>query len=221
MSNMTTLFETLRQFFQANPLEDCEDWMSALFRGWYDTYADENNIEQTRRTINSCQNLLTFLEVLHNAHIEHVSKKTFRWAKLTYDLHHLLLESMLPNVTEKNCLQCGKLIKGRIDRKFCTDWCRSTYHNNLHQDAYEIKRRVNTKLLKNRQILKRILLPDKTERRIKQEQLLKKGYDFDYLTYCTNKTVKGYFLCCYEYGFRHLDEDYLLIVKLNLLPDLA
>jgi len=37
----------------------------------------------------------------------------------------------------KTCLACGKILKGRVDKKFCDDYCRNNY-NNL-QKAKEAK----------------------------------------------------------------------------------
>ena len=35
----------------------------------------------------------------------------------------------------KKCLSCGKLLKGRVDKKFCDDYCRNNY-NNLYFKAW-------------------------------------------------------------------------------------
>ena len=59
----------------------------------------------------------------------------------------------------KNCLSCGKLLKGRVDKKFCDDYCRNNYNNQLKarssHSAYV--RSINNTLLKNRKILESVL----------------------------------------------------------------
>ena len=36
---------------------------------------------------------------------------------------------------EKQCLECGTAIRGRADKKFCSDQCRNQYNNTLNRDA--------------------------------------------------------------------------------------
>ena len=59
----------------------------------------------------------------------------------------------------KNCLACGKTIKGRADKKFCDDYCRNNY-NNLQKakgSHSSLVRNINNALLKNRKVLEAIL----------------------------------------------------------------
>lgn len=46
------------------------------------------------------------------------------------------------------CLSCEEPITGRIDKKFCSDYCRSTYNNRLNSDATKIVRNINNRLKK-------------------------------------------------------------------------
>ena len=39
----------------------------------------------------------------------------------------------------KTCASCGEIIKGRIDKKFCDDACRSNYNNKLNSELKEAK----------------------------------------------------------------------------------
>ena len=36
---------------------------------------------------------------------------------------------------EKQCLECGDKIVGRIDKKFCSDGCRNAYNNKVNKDS--------------------------------------------------------------------------------------
>ena len=45
--------------------------------------------------------------------------------------------------TAQKCLQCDKVIRGRIDKKFCDDWCRNNFNNALNRKRK--KRRNNIK----------------------------------------------------------------------------
>lgn len=46
------------------------------------------------------------------------------------------------------CLYCGKPVKGRIDKKFCDDWCRNAYNNKRYSQHSGFVRNVNTILRK-------------------------------------------------------------------------
>jgi predicted nucleic acid-binding Zn ribbon protein len=115
----------------------------------------------------------------------------------------------------KNCLSCGKPLKGRVDKKFCDDYCRNNYNNQLKarssHSAYV--RSINNALLKNSKILESIL-PGKDETaKASKDKLQRLGFHFKYLTHLyTTKTGKTYFYC-YDYGYLPLDNDWYLIVK--------
>ena len=40
---------------------------------------------------------------------------------------------------KKNCLECGEAFNGRIDKKFCSDYCRNTYNNKINNDTHFIR----------------------------------------------------------------------------------
>jgi predicted nucleic acid-binding Zn ribbon protein len=115
----------------------------------------------------------------------------------------------------KKCLSCGKQLKGRIDKKFCDDYCRNTYNNQQKakgsHSAYV--RNINNALLKNRKILETILPDTEETARANKEKLQRLGFQFKYLTHTyTTKTGKTYFYS-YVFGYLPLDNDWYLIVK--------
>lgn len=63
---------------------------------------------------------------------------------------------------DKKCLECGEKIVGRADKKFCNDYCRNAYNNNLHKDSKNLIRNINNKLKKNYKILSELNPEDKT-----------------------------------------------------------
>ncbi len=115
----------------------------------------------------------------------------------------------------KTCLACGKTLKGRIDKKFCDDYCRNNYNNQqkARSNHSAFVRNINNALLKNRKILES-LKGDKEEHvKANKEKLHGLGFSFKYLTHTfKNKEGKTYFWC-YEYGYLPLDNDWFLIVK--------
>ncbi|MBK7480842.1 MAG: DUF2116 family Zn-ribbon domain-containing protein [Bacteroidales bacterium] len=54
---------------------------------------------------------------------------------------------------ERKCLDCGCTIRGRTDKKFCSDQCRNNYNNKLNRDTNNYMRNVHGLLRKNRRIL--------------------------------------------------------------------
>lgn len=112
---------------------------------------------------------------------------------------------------EKQCLQCGEALIGRIDKKFCNDHCRNTYNNSLKSKESTYIRKVNSILRKNRRILSNFNPNGKTK--IQRENLLKVGFNFDYHTDTyTNKEDKTYFFC-YEQGYLELNKGWYALVK--------
>jgi len=115
----------------------------------------------------------------------------------------------------KNCLACNKILKGRIDKKFCDDYCRNNYNNlqkSKNQNSAYVKN-INNALLKNRKILENILPETEEMIKIPQQKLLDKGFVFKYHTHTyKNKKEQVYFFC-YDYGYLPLENNWLLVVK--------
>ena len=111
-----------------------------------------------------------------------------------------------------NCLACQEPIKGRSDKKFCSDACRNTFNNNFNRDSTNLMRRVNRVLRKNRDILTKLNPNGKSK--ASRKQLVQLGFNFDYHTnlYIT-KNGKTYFFC-YEQGYLPLEGDiFALVIK--------
>ncbi|HLT07157.1 MAG TPA: hypothetical protein VK014_06490 [Cyclobacteriaceae bacterium] len=115
----------------------------------------------------------------------------------------------------KLCLNCSKTIQGRADKKFCDDYCRNNYNNQLKAYTNNVIRNVNNALKKNRQILERLLPETDETTKVTKQHLLAAGFQFKYLTH-TYKNKKGnvYFFC-YDHGYLELDADWLLLVRVK------
>ncbi len=111
---------------------------------------------------------------------------------------------------EKTCLDCGKSIYGRADKKFCDDACRNSYNNKEHRDLNNYMRKINRILSKNRKILSNLNRGEKTV--VTKDKLLSKGFDFNYFTNTyTTKLGKVYFFC-YDQGYLALENQRFSIV---------
>lgn len=113
---------------------------------------------------------------------------------------------------EKQCLECGTPLKGRADKKFCDDQCRSNYNNKVNSDTTAEIRNINNILRKNRRILQSIASPE-GKGKISRTKLVDKGFNFKYFTH-THTTLKGstYHLC-YDYGYLPIENDFIMILK--------
>ncbi len=109
------------------------------------------------------------------------------------------------NFSPQTCLQCGKSLTGRSDKKFCDAYCRNSF-NNQHKAEDELyMQRLNSKLRKNRRILKTLCPEGKAT--IRKEVLDHMGYDFLFFTglYKSPKSSLIYYLV-YDYGFSAIFE---------------
>ena len=41
------------------------------------------------------------------------------------------------------CLECGDHLKGRIDKKFCSDYCRNSFNNKVNKDKKKLFQKVD------------------------------------------------------------------------------
>lgn len=111
------------------------------------------------------------------------------------------------------CLTCNKVLKGRTDKKFCGDYCRNTYNNQLKATSNNLVRNINNALGKNRRILESFFAPKEDIAKTHKDKLIEKGFQFKYITHTyTNKKGNVYFFC-YDIGYLLLDNGWYLLVK--------
>ena len=110
------------------------------------------------------------------------------------------------------CLECGKKVKGRADKKFCDDFCRNSFNNKLNSDSNAYVRNINNILRRNRRILEELLPENEEKAKSTKDKMREKGFQFKYFThtYTTKQGVVYYF--CYDYGYLLLDNDWVLVV---------
>ena len=116
--------------------------------------------------------------------------------------------------TETNvCLNCEKPLKGRTDKKFCDDYCRNSYNNELKSAKNNLVRNINNALGKNRRVLESFFKQKEDKVNIHKDKLLEKGFQFKYITH-TYTTQRGHvYYFCYDLGYMPLDNDWYLLVK--------
>lgn len=111
----------------------------------------------------------------------------------------------------KNCLECDEPIKGRIDKKFCSDYCRNTYNNKVDKESKNMIRNVNSRLRRNYKTLRELNKSGKTK--ITRVKLLSSNFDFNTFTSIyTTKTGNTYYYV-YDQGYLPLENDYYLLIR--------
>jgi len=123
--------------------------------------------------------------------------------------HHPIIKKEI--IMERLCLDCGALIRGRADKKYCDDSCRNNYNNRLKIEDNLVIKRVNSILRKNRAILAALNPNGKTK--VTGKKLISAGFNFEYHTYSYETQNSNTYIFCYEYGYLILGDDSYLLVK--------
>ena len=100
-------------------------------------------------------------------------------------------------MSNKTCLFCNAILKGRADKKFCDSFCRAAYHNTNRASHEILMTNINKSLRKNRKILS-FLCPN-GKATVRKDVLDKLGYKYEYFT-GTFKTKFGTYYFAYDYG---------------------
>lgn len=114
---------------------------------------------------------------------------------------------------ERNCLECGKRLLGRMDKKFCDDSCRGSFNNAKNRIKNALIKRTNTQLRKNYRILSKYNTTDKTT--VAKQTLALEGFNFELFTsiYTTKSNTIYHFVYDQGYLSIHNGDRYLLVKK--------
>ncbi len=123
--------------------------------------------------------------------------------------HHLNILYLYKNISavERKCLDCGETLRGRTDKKFCSDQCRNNYNNRLNRDSNNFVRNVHGLLRKNRRILSDLYSEGKI--RVHKDALFALGYNFSFFTHVIETSQGFKYHYCFEYGYRETGNDFL------------
>lgn len=116
--------------------------------------------------------------------------------------------------TKRACTACGKIIRGRTDKRFCNDHCRNTYNNNLRAPENAYIRSITLSIRKNRSILQ-MVLGKKKNRHVNRAQLIEQGFRFRYHTHLENLSKGNDIVCCYDVGYQTIEQDKILVLRLD------
>ena len=109
------------------------------------------------------------------------------------------------------CLACGAPLRGRVDKRFCDDACRSGFHNQKHRDQDAFVYKINKILKRNRKILS--VCHDRGFQPVLVRKLLEEGFLFGYGTHIESiEGQRGYVTFCYDYGYKAINKTEVEIV---------
>ena len=112
---------------------------------------------------------------------------------------------------ERKCFECGEPLRGRSDKKFCSDNCRNAHNNRLNSDCSKVMRNINNILRRNRSILEELF--GRQLFLLQKDQLSERGFNFNFVTH--QKPIEegmiGQF--CYEYGYTISERQSIMVVQ--------
>jgi len=109
------------------------------------------------------------------------------------------------------CLECGEKVTGRIDKKFCSDYCRNSYNNKVNKDSKNLIRNINNRLKKNYKILSDLNQSGKTK--VSRTKLYDKGFDFNFFTSIYKTKTGNTYYYVYDQGYLSLENEMFLLIK--------
>lgn len=112
---------------------------------------------------------------------------------------------------ETYCMDCGALLKGRSDKRFCNDYCRSHHYHQVNKDELLFLKEINKILKKNKIILERFYTQGISA--LHRSPMLAAGFNFNYFTHLKSGHGGRTCIYCYEYGYVKLNEDEFLLCK--------
>lgn len=111
----------------------------------------------------------------------------------------------------KTCLECGEVIKGRIDKKFCSDYCRNAFNNKVNKDSKNLIRNINNRLRKNYKIITELNTTGKTK--VSRSKMFDKGFDFNFFTSLYKTKTGNTYFYIYDQGYLPLENELILLIK--------
>ena len=103
-------------------------------------------------------------------------------------------------MNQSHCLECNEILQGRMDKKFCSVYCKSAFHYRrnkvLTSPLYHI---IDKQIKTNRRLLKSYNKAGKSE--IRTDVLIAAGFNPKYFTHYWRAQNGNIYFFCYEYGF--------------------
>jgi len=114
------------------------------------------------------------------------------------------------------CLECGKEMYGRKDKKFCSLGCKNTYNNRRLRSIRRHKDDVIQKLSKNYELLESMLSLGQSS--VNLEELSRSGFDGKYVTSCRRGQNKHEECECFDIVYFRSESKIFNLHRKRLLP---
>ncbi len=118
---------------------------------------------------------------------------------------------------DRKCKICAKPIKGRIDKIFCSTYCKNYYHKHLRYAAKKAAIEINGYLIRNYSILLELLGKKRTTIKVYRNVLEKKKFRFKYHTHLQVNSKGKTYLYVYDLAWMEFSDDEILIVRKKLI----
>lgn len=119
----------------------------------------------------------------------------------------------METTTPRLCHACQKPLRGRLDKKFCNDYCRNTFNNHRNSDQNNLVRNINNTLRKNRRLLEGLIPEGAVLKKIRRESLVQMGFNFKYHTHHIQNQKGQVCYFNYEYGFVELAGGSIMVIR--------
>ncbi len=116
----------------------------------------------------------------------------------------------------RKCKLCENQVKGRSDKVFCSNKCKSTYHSKLNKVTNIATARIDTILHRNRSILLEILGKNTRQKKVTRDLLDNKNFHYNYIThYHVNKQGK-FVNYVYDFSWMIFSDQEVLIIRIGV-----
>jgi len=113
------------------------------------------------------------------------------------------------------CDYCHKELLGRSDKRYCNDTCRNNgnrqYRKKMAWEEPIFIRQINNILRRNHRILSNLMENADGPKPVSRQQLIAMGFSFRFQTTMLS-TKGGDYYFSYDYGWKSLDEEKVLVV---------
>ena len=111
---------------------------------------------------------------------------------------------------DRQCQQCGQGFLGRSDKKFCSNQCRSAWHQSQQLQQDQSMRPILRRLSRNRLLIRRLMADGYTK--VGRAHLLELDFNFHYYTHQYKTKGGNTYYFCFDAGYRLLSDNKILLV---------
>lgn len=98
------------------------------------------------------------------------------------------------------CLNCKSELHGRVDKKYCSEYCKSNFNYELNKNkAVSLFKSIDQQLKLNRRLLRDFNKAGKSI--VRMEKIVAAGFNPKYFTHYWKNKKGDVYLFCYEFGF--------------------